>query len=83
MNEEAEIGRLRWRCRRGMKELDLLLGRWLDRCYAGASAEERLRFKDLLEQPDPLLAGYLIHGTSAAGTPFAGIVGQIRALLPR
>lgn len=25
------LGRLRWRCRRGMKELDVLLVRWLER----------------------------------------------------
>ena len=33
--------RLAWRCRRGMKELDLLLGGWLRQNYAQASAAER------------------------------------------
>jgi antitoxin CptB len=58
--EEQERGRLAWRCRRGMKELDLLLldylqGRWLQ-----ASASEREVFARILELPDPVLAAYLL-----------------------
>ena len=53
---EGELGRLRWRCRRGMKELDQLLVRYIDRCYAGAPADERLAFERLLDCEDELLA---------------------------
>ena len=34
MNTDAS--RLRWRCRRGMRELDRLLGWYLDTHYAGS-----------------------------------------------
>lgn len=30
-DDETELRKLRWRCRRGMRELDQLLERWLDR----------------------------------------------------
>ena len=55
----SEAGRLRWRCRRGMRELDQLLGWWLDARYAQAGEEARAAFLALLEQPDPDLWQWL------------------------
>jgi antitoxin CptB len=54
--------RLRWRCRRGMKELDLLLVRYLRVRYATAPSDERVAFTEFLELPDPDIARYLIAG---------------------
>ena len=51
---------LAWRCRRGVKELDLLLLRWLERHFEAATAEQRAGFAALLELPDPELACYLL-----------------------
>jgi antitoxin CptB len=54
--------RLAWRCRRGMKELDLILLRYLrERLDPGASGEREL-FAEFLELPDPQIARYLIAG---------------------
>jgi antitoxin CptB len=50
---------VRWRCRRGMKELDVLLERFLERAFTRASTEQKRAFASLLELPDPLLAAYL------------------------
>ncbi len=61
--EDREIEQLRWRCRRGMLELDLLLGRFLDTGYAGLDAAQRLAFVKLLAMPDVELAAW-IAGTS-------------------
>lgn len=60
----ADIARraLRWQCRRGMKELDLLLVGFLDQHYDRASSREREAFRALLELPDPELLGYLVAG---------------------
>ena len=51
--------KLRWRCRRGMKELDELLLGYLGRCYPQAPVVEQQSFEALLELPDPLLWAYL------------------------
>jgi antitoxin CptB len=58
----AELRKLEWRCRRGMKELDLLLVRYLRRRHAGASGDERAAFVEFLELPDPQIARYLVAG---------------------
>jgi antitoxin CptB len=56
--------RIRWRCRRGMKELDVLLERFLRTGYDAASSDEKRAFAALLELPDPELAAYLLgHAT--------------------
>ena len=56
----AEVGRLRWRCRRGMKELDILLTRYLDECYCTAPTEEQKAFGNLLETQDPVIYAYCL-----------------------
>jgi antitoxin CptB len=53
-------GELRWRCRRGMKELDLLLGRYVEQRFDDAPAEERDAFLGLLEVQDPLIYAYCL-----------------------
>lgn len=62
MNGSIEIRRLEWRCRRGMKELDLLLLRYLRQRHAQAASDERSAFVEFLELPDPDLVRYLIGG---------------------
>jgi len=61
-HSEPEFRRLEWRCRRGMKELDLLLLRYLRERHAVASSNERAAFVEFLELPDPDIARYLIAG---------------------
>jgi antitoxin CptB len=56
----AEGGRLRWRCRRGMKELDILLSRYLDECYGTASTDEQKAFQLLLDAQDPVIYAYCL-----------------------
>ncbi len=66
--DPVEVRRLRWRCRRGMRELDVLLAGYLDRCWPSAPADQRAAFRALLELPDPELAA-LCFGLSAALEP--------------
>ncbi|MCU0977081.1 MAG: succinate dehydrogenase assembly factor 2 [Steroidobacteraceae bacterium] len=76
----AEPGRLRWRCRRGMKELDLLLVRWLDRRYPAAGPAERAAFARLLEAQDPQLVAWLLKGEPAPDVELQGLVDELLAL---
>ncbi len=49
------MSRLRWLCRRGMKELDVMVTRYLDGRYEGAPEAEKEAFVRLLstaEDPD-------------------------------
>ena len=78
---EEQMGKLRWRCRRGMKELDLLTLGYLERYYLTASAEERQAFAELLELQDPLLMSYMVGREIPADAVTARVVGVMRTLL--
>jgi antitoxin CptB len=62
----TEARRVLWRCRRGMKELDVLLERFARERYDSASAEDKSAFARLLDLPDPEIADYVLgHATPA------------------
>ena len=50
-----ELERLRWRCRRGLLELDIVLGRFIEQHYASLSKAQQAEFDELLDMPDPTL----------------------------
>ena len=53
MPSDPEISRLRWRCRRGMRELDMLLLGYVENHYLQAQPAEQQAFRRLLTTPDP------------------------------
>ena len=55
-----EMSRLRWLCRRGMKELDVVLSSYLEQRYPSASSDEQAGFCRLLEMDDPDLYRLLL-----------------------
>lgn len=61
-----EIERARWRCRRGMLELDILLARFVDHHYARMDEAQRLAFDALLDMPDAVLWDMITGRTSTS-----------------
>jgi antitoxin CptB len=47
-----QLERVRWRCRRGLLELDLVLQRFVDEYYAKLGDAERRQFETLLDLSD-------------------------------
>ena len=74
---DAEARALLWRCRRGMKELDVILERYATAVLPQAGAAERRLFARLLEHPDPDLAGYFLGGEVPAEAEMARLVTRI------
>lgn len=70
--------RLRWRCRRGTRELDALLGSWLNERYAQADAQMRADFDRLLDVQDPDLWDWLMGHSQPADAGFVALVEDIR-----
>ena len=57
----TQTARLRWLCRRGMKELDVLLERYLAHEYPHVPEAEQRAFRELLECQDPVLWDYVME----------------------
>ena len=72
----TELGKLRWRCRRGMKELDVLLTRYVSERFCGASKLEQDLFKELLETQDTVLYAYCL-GSERPPPRFAALIERI------
>jgi len=78
--DRAGLDRLRWRCRRGLLELDIVLGRYLDRYAAGMEREELDALAELLDMPDNDLWD-VVSGRSERYDPRLGsIVARLRAV---
>jgi antitoxin CptB len=61
MTQQPQPAFLRWRCRRGMRELDMLLERYLRERYPCAPAAEQQAFEALLDLPDPELLALVMR----------------------
>lgn len=49
-NDQERV--LQWRCRRGLKELDVLIQPFLDNCYRDLSPEDKALFTELMACED-------------------------------
>ena len=79
---DVTMARLRWRCRRGMRELDVMLTRYLDRVWPTASTTDRDAFLQLVELQDPDLFGYLVGQITPAEESQRAIIACICRLEP-
>ena len=73
----AEDSRLRWQCRRGMRELDELLLRYLDNHYLNADTAEKAAFRAVLDLADPELNAYLLQRQTPASESIARVIQRI------
>jgi antitoxin CptB len=71
--------RLRWKCRRGLLELDLVLERFLQTQAARLSNEDLAALDALLEQGDNDLWDLVIGRTDRVEARLRGILARLRA----
>jgi antitoxin CptB len=74
----TDRAQLRWQCRRGLLELDLLFDTFLDHGYLELDDRQRQLFRQLLRLPDPQLQTWLM-GQATAEQPYIGLIARIRA----
>ena len=79
---DPTLSRLRWRCRRGMRELDRILERFLETEYTALPEAERRDFAEFLELPDPEVYAYLLGRAAPTDPGLARILDRIRRCSP-
>ncbi len=79
MQRVSHENRLRWRARRGTRELDALLGGWIDAHYAGADPAQRQAFDELLDAQDPDLWDWVMGHAHPPRRDWQAIIDDIRA----
>lgn len=73
----SEESRLRWQCRRGMRELDDLLIRYLETRFPAADDDEKAAFQAVLALSDPELNGYLLQRQTPSSESIARVIKSI------
>lgn len=74
----GKVGRLRWRSRRGMAEVELKLLPFLDQCFARLSPADQEAYGLLLEEDDWQIQDWLQGRSEPSAPPLARIVSLIR-----
>jgi antitoxin CptB len=80
---ETQLKRARWRSRRGMRELDVILNRFIDACYEDLDAAERDAFDSLLDGSDVDLYAWLTGRTVPGSPKLDQLVALVRQSDPR
>lgn len=83
MNTAVEMARLRWLCRRGMKELDVLLESFLQHRFDSLDETQRTAFMRLLQLEDPDLNAMLLGKQPAPDNECDEILGLLRNQLSK
>jgi len=63
----SQRSRILWRCRRGIREMDILLQDYLESHYDNASADEQNIFEELLEETDLDILSWVMERTPPEG----------------
>ncbi|HJU26942.1 MAG TPA: succinate dehydrogenase assembly factor 2 [Rhodanobacteraceae bacterium] len=75
---DARLKRIQWRCRRGTRELDALLGGWLEAHGASMDEAQFAQFDALLDRQDPELWDWLMGNAEPPRAEWRAIVAEIR-----
>jgi len=69
--------KLVWRCRRGMRELDVLLTGYMERAFDKAEPAEQAAFEMLLSLPDPEILDLLTGRMTAQDSRLQHVVERL------
>ena len=77
----SEMSHLRWRCRRGAKELDIVMNRYLDQMYEDAEPSQQQAFKELLMVEDPTVFDLLLERIDAQNDEQQTLLVTLRTIM--
>jgi len=73
------LERIRWRSRRGLLELDIVLGHFIDKHYAQLDEASQRAFEELLDTPDNPLWDMIAGRQEATQENHQALLEMIRA----
>jgi antitoxin CptB len=77
--DETRLKRIRWRCRRGMLENDLVLSRFLDASADTLTEDDIANLDELLNMTDNALWDLVTGRAEAPDAALASLVARLRA----
>lgn len=77
MFDTKRVARLKWACRRGMLELDVLFMPFVEEAFADLSESQQFTFERLLTCDDPDLFAWFMGHKKCTDPELAGMVEHI------
>ncbi|MFK8067061.1 MAG: succinate dehydrogenase assembly factor 2 [Gammaproteobacteria bacterium] len=78
-----EHNRVRWLCRRGMKELDLVINRFFENDYESLVEQDQIYFKEFLEVEDPEIFSWIMGRTTPENKHHALIIHKLQNMFDK
>jgi len=78
MPDTADHSELRWRCRRGMLELDIIFNDFLDKAYDKLNQQQKQLLDQMLDYPDQLLFDLFLGNMISSDKEVSNFVTYIR-----
>jgi antitoxin CptB len=75
----SEKSKLLWRCRRGVKELDVLFTQFVEQSYDSLSDNEKSAFDKLLKIEDPDILAFILYSEIPSDPDVARIIEKIHS----
>jgi antitoxin CptB len=75
--ENEELRRLKWHSRRGMLELDVLLGPFTDNGYSSLSAEDKIQYRRLIDCEDQDLFNWFMEKSKSSDSEIQRLVNVV------
>ncbi len=82
MYSETDINRLRWHCRRGMLELDVVLIPFLENRFRSLSLEDQECFERLIAEEDQDIFSWIMRNAEPENPDHKRIVDLMLASVP-
>jgi antitoxin CptB len=79
MEGNERVRKLKWLCRRGMKELDILLERFIEQNSDALAKGAWPEFEALLQTEDDLLWDWFLDTSSADAKPYRDLLEKVRS----
>jgi antitoxin CptB len=77
LTNDEHVRRLRWHCRRGIKEVEVLLLPFFEQHYAELSEQDKQLFEKLLDQHDVDMFEWFTHRSVPEQEDLAKIVSMV------
>jgi antitoxin CptB len=78
----SEHSRLRWRCRRGIKEMDIVLQRFLENNYPALSPQLQAQFELILDESDLDIMDWILGRSSPENSNYDDLIQLFRQHKP-
>ena len=77
--QNRDFDRVRWRCRRGLLELDLILQGFVERHWERLDGKQRELFNELLDLPDNDLLDWALGRGDPPDPRYLGVIRLLQA----